>query len=347
MKKLTIFSLLLALVILLVWWLLPSPQPPQKEMVTHTLGEQSPATVEQRSDISQKSNSVMLAKTSPLILTTPEEIAAWTEKRGKQMAEDLEKGKDEWRTPIEFYGKVVDENSNAVSGVKIDFSCNDISETGTSSYHTSSDANGLFSLDNVKGKLLVVHVSKEGYYTSKADNDSFEYGDRYSHTVPDVSNPVVFHLRKKGSGEALIHFHKNFSVPKDGSPVLIDLATGNLTAASENALKIECWTHDTEKKEVWKYDWKCHISAPGGGLQTYSEQFPFLAPTENYIPTDEIDMTLRPGANWSPDVKRNYYIKVADGKFARITFRMIARGDHFCQIDSFFNPSGSRNLEPK
>ncbi|HEV2692654.1 MAG TPA: hypothetical protein VG347_07125, partial [Verrucomicrobiae bacterium] len=70
----------------------------------------------------------------------------------------------EWLTPIEFYGLVIDESNNPVADVQIDFSCSDMSPTGTSDYHAASGANGLFSLKNVTGKLLVIKsISKSGY----------------------------------------------------------------------------------------------------------------------------------------------------------------------------------------
>src|SRR6266481_8469900 len=74
--------------------------------------------------------------------------------------------KSEWRTPIEFYGKVVDEGEAPVPNAQIDFSCNDVSATGTSNYRRTSDGNGLFSISRIRGKLLVVKVVKDGYYTS-------------------------------------------------------------------------------------------------------------------------------------------------------------------------------------
>ena len=57
-------------------------------------------------------------------------------------------------------------------------------------------------------------------------------------------------------------------------------------------------------------------------------------------------MTVSENPQWTQDVRRNFYVKTADGKFARMEFRMIAHGEHFFQIDSFFNSSGSRTLEP-
>jgi hypothetical protein len=256
----------------------------------------------------------------------------------------MERMQNEWRTPIEFYGKVVDENENPVTNADVHFIWTDLSPTGNSERTAKSDGNGLFFLLNTTGKNLIIDVSKAGYYPYQPFA-SFNYAGENQNFVPDQNNPIVFRLKKRGKGEELIHFDKGFPVPKNGAPILIDLLTGNLITSGENTLKVECWTYDKEKREGWKFDWKCRISVPGGGLQIYNQEFPFLAPEDGYSPNDEIDMTVKPG--WSQDLKRNYFIHTADGKFGRITFTMITHGDHFCRIDSFLNPDDSRNLEPK
>jgi hypothetical protein len=82
-------------------------------------------------------------------------------------------------------------------------------------------------------------------------------------------------------------------------------------------------------------------------VQTNNDQFPFLAPTDGYLPEDKISMPVVPDVNWKQDVQRSYYFHTAAGNFGSMNFRMIAHGDHFCLIDSFLNPSGSQNLEPQ
>ncbi len=135
---------------------------------------------------------------------------------------------NDWKTPIEFYGKVVDQTTNPVAGAGVDFSCNDTSESGTSDYKTTSDPQGLFSIRGIAGKLLTVKVGKDGYYPSKRDNDSFYYAGQNVNFKPDENAPVVFHLRKKVSGEPLIVieypvFAHIAQLRHDGTPVELDL----------------------------------------------------------------------------------------------------------------------------
>jgi hypothetical protein len=290
----------------------------------------------------QSAAPVMSAVSEP---TPASNSAAWVEKRRKEMDEALEKSQDRWRTPIEFYGQVVDESTNPVAGAEVHFVWTDLSPTGNSEKQATSDSNGRFSLRNVTGMNLIVRVSKQGYYAYQPFGAAFNYAGQDQNFAPDAASPVIFRLRKKGVAEPLIRFRKTFSVPKDGSPIQVDLVTGNLVTAGNAGMKVECWTQDAGKKPGERFDWKCRVSLAGGGIQPCTEQFPFLAPAADYASSDEVDMTVKPDQPWQLDVQRSYFVHTADGRYGRVVFRMIAHGDHFCMIESCFNPSGSRNLE--
>jgi len=261
----------------------------------------------------------------------------------------------EWRAPIDFYGKVVDEKGAPVQGAKVVFQWTETppmwgedTEEQTGSAVTESDEQGLFSLRGKRGGTLTVWVSKEGYYASRGGRQIFLYSFPNSNGkfIPDPQNPVVFCLKKKGVGEELVAVKRNYRVRRDGTPLKINLATGNATTGSDADLVVQCWTDDCGKRSGEKYDWRCLITIPGGGLALTEEEFPFLAPENGYVPTTEIVMpAARP--DWKSDVELKFYYRLADGRFGRMTFSMIAGGDHFCMIESFLNPTGSRNLEPK
>jgi hypothetical protein len=266
--------------------------------------------------------------------------------------QQLDKLQDEWRTPIEFYGKVVDEAENAISGAQVNFACNDLSSDGTSYYKAQSDAQGAFSINGIKGKLLTAHVSKEGYYSSKRDNDSFYYAGQDVNFAPDPSNPVVFHLRKKGRPESSLTWAHggprpaiSFAIARDGTPMGVSFATAKRVSPTEADLVVRCWTDDQGKPHGRKYDWRCQLTIPGGGLQELTEEFPFSAPETGYQTLVEIDMPESLGKDWLDDVTRQYYVKLRNGNFGRLTFGMVAGGDHFCLIEPYINPTGSRNLE--
>jgi hypothetical protein len=87
------------------------------------------------------------------------------------------------------------------------------------------------------------------------------------------------------------------------------------------------------------------LAVPGGGLVRTNEEFAFLAPESGYEPSFEINM-LADRPDWNSQVDLKFYYLLRDGRYGRMTFSMIAGGQHFCMIDSVLNPSGSRNLEP-
>jgi len=86
------------------------------------------------------------------------------------------------------------------------------------------------------------------------------------------------------------------------------------------------------------------VSVPDGGLILTDKELDFVAPENGYRASAEITMPAdRP--NWKDDVDLKFFYRLRDGRYGRMTFSMIAGGDHFCLIESFLNPSGSRNLE--
>ncbi len=251
-----------------------------------------------------------------------------------------------WQAPIEFYGKVVDENGNPVVGAKVTFKWTEIPvESGNRTATTESDEEGLFSLHSQRGPDLIVSVSKEGYYTSRLTPNGFHYALANEIFHPNPQNPAVFYLRKKGVGENLIKVKQNYRVARDGTPLGIDLATGKANTAGSGNLVVQCWTDDQGKQSGQKYDWRCVVGIPGGGIITNNEEFAFEAPEEGYSPSLKIAMPADL-PNWTSDVDLKLYYRLADGRYGRMTFSMIAGGDHFCMIDSVLNPTGSRNLEP-
>jgi hypothetical protein len=84
---------------------------------------------------------------------------------------------------------------------------------------------------------------------------------------------------------------------------------------------------------------------PGGGIQTRTGEFDFEAPLDGYQSNDEIDMSAS-APHWSYLANREYFLKLANGDFARISFTMCAGGENFFIVTSYLNPKpGHRNLE--
>jgi hypothetical protein len=256
----------------------------------------------------------------------------------------------QWGMPINFWGRVVDENNNSVAGATANLVWTDLSPNGTSEANATSDANGIFSLFNQRGKRLLVSVGKEGYYSSSdARNASFEYAQPDVRFVPDSNKPVIFHLRRKCEAETLIVMRgmmnvpgvgKQFQLTSNGVPVEVDLLQGRMVS-SGGQIEIQ---YSADRSGGRPYDWECEISVPGGGIILSTNEFDFKSPSEGYQPTFTIEMSKN-SEHWTGQVTQKYLMRFADGKFGRMNFVIYADKVPFCTIESFINPSGSPNLE--
>jgi hypothetical protein len=252
----------------------------------------------------------------------------------------------DWQRPIEFYGKVVDENSNAVSGAQVSFHwMQSPSEDGSRSSNTESDVGGLFSLLGAAGPTLSVSISKDGYYTSRLTPDGFRYdGDKPFQ--PSSLDPVVFHLRKKAQGVELITSENGMRsdvwlrVPKDGTPVRVDFSQKQ--ASPTGQLKISQNKPPFQNATNWSFS----MSIPDGGLVENQDEFQFAAPESGYQPTVEYDFA-KDGTNWTTQVTKQFYIAFGEPR----KYGWLRIESNLAQETIFLtyaiNPTGSRNLEPQ
>lgn len=245
----------------------------------------------------------------------------------------------EWKIPIEFYGKVIDDRNLPIEGANINFQWTVLSREGTSEYKTSSDSQGLFTLAEVNGKNLGVQVRKEGYrHYYVGTQFSFEYAAFFEKTfhVPDPNNPVIFRLRKNKEAEPLVKREVRLPVAI-GTP-----ATFALNPSDPNAAKVVIDLQTNA--QLREKQWSARISVPAGGLQATLEEFPYEAPESGYEPsvTSEYDTPKPVGVDggYQGGV---FYIKTPKG-YGRVEIKMMP-GNSYARITSFWNPSGSRNLE--
>lgn len=268
-----------------------------------------------------------------------------------QVTHDAEVKKDqtEWAallmTPITFYGKVVDEKGHPISGAKADLSAADHPMGAGSKYERITDENGLFSITGIHGLGMVAQVSKEGYYTLPQSRGNFGYATGAGESAPhrDPNNPAIFVLRKRGETEPLIAQKFHTEIPKNGTPVRFNLKNGKLD--TEESIQISILAADGRPlNSNQPFDWRCEISVPNGALVLRSGEFDFEAPTDGYQSQDVIDMP--PTRNWRDQASREYFLKLSDGQYARVSVTIFAGGNYqFVNMTSYLNPSGSRNLE--
>ncbi len=251
-----------------------------------------------------------------------------------------------WQAPIDFYGKVIDENSNPVAGVNVHFNWSELPEKGGErTSDIQSDAEGLFTLQGKRGASLSVSFGKKGYYSSGRGEKAFSYALPQAFS-PDPQNPVIFQLHKIGQGVELITSENGMRsdvwlrIPKDNTPVRVDFfqkqasATGQLEI-SQNKPPFQGATN-----------WSFSLSIPGGGLIENQDEFQFAAPDTGYQPTVEYNFA-KGETDWTTQVTKQFYITFGQPR----KYGWLRIESNLAQETIFLtyaiNPTGSQNLEPQ
>lgn len=237
--------------------------------------------------------------------TADNENPETTEDKEARLEKMIEKAKQSdlsSRAPIDFYGKILDQNGDPIEGVKVTLKIRDNAwqwETDGQQdtiIELMTDLSGLFSAGGKQGHFLFIEdLEKKGYEYDRAKNpSSFDYQIIENTIEPpfpgDPDNPIVFVLRKRGIVDYLLTetFRLRFfkSQNKLYQPQLLGKwvdAYGKETnldyrrSESSRCLNISCsWTEDYSEFEL---HFKCAIEDSGVYL---SDQLLYEAPAEGY-----------------------------------------------------------------
>ena len=273
----------------------------------------------------------------PTVLSDPR----WKERQDRLKLEpDFE-----WKRPIDFYGRVVDEREVPVSGARIEAQWSDLSANGATSTETVSDKDGYFAITGKTGRGITIRLSKRGYYTPKRQQSSFDYAafweGNYHVAKPEL--PVLFHLRKRNEGAPLVVGEARSTNPATGAPVRFDLLEGG-RVSNKGQLEIAASTN-TEKYPPRVFDWWAKISVLDGGLIEHKSEFPFEAPESGYQSSVELNMPAG-SPDWKRVVEKKFFVRFGSPPtYGHIQAR-INGGSQIVVVNSSVNPTGSRNLEP-
>jgi hypothetical protein len=252
---------------------------------------------------------------------------------------------EEIRKPLKFYGMVIDENSNAVSGVGASFNWNEPLPNTPQSISTLTDQRGVFTLDVFTGRILWLTLEKDGYYISRRGADfnfQFPPNIEQSPNRPDPNNPIVFHLHRKGSGTDLISASLNVQIPRDGTPVNVDFINRNFGASGQLQT-----SQIKPNYESWKTasEWSFRMSISSGGFVEENDEFPFLAPENGYQPIVEF-VFKADQPDWQTALAKSYYIVFGSPqRYGRLDLQTDIKWGG-ARVTFSINPTGARNLEP-
>lgn len=281
----------------------------------------------------------------PRIPITPaeqKEVRKRNEEEVRIREESVKNMRKQFRTPIVFYGKVIDEKNQPVVGAQVKYSANSIDPTLTQEVHYEgevySDAAGKFKIDGIMGVALGLNeVTHPGYYASTKNKDGAGYAMGRDSKVPDTEEKAwVFRMYKKKEPVALIVGSGGIKVPVNGT-------SGVIRLGAQSQLQVEAWASPPPKYTGKPFDWRVRLSVPGGGLIESTEEFNFEAPLSGYQSFVEIDMPSGK-EGWTESVRKTYILNLGN-TYARMSAYVNSGKQVFVSVNYLINPTGHRNLE--
>ena len=255
--------------------------------------------------------------------------------------------------PIEYYGRVVDQDHKPLQGVKVGFTVTAIPKTPvpwgpdeTTKGSCETDANGLFSVSGSRGVSFGVNrIEKPGYRESGYFNQGhvrYESNNPQGH-VPDPSKPVEFMLIRDDlpKAEKVFNERVRWTWNSGTSTKSIGPEVGTIVFyPRRNGL-------DPTNRQL-KFDWSVTMRFEGfsvvrlpGGDQAR------VAPLDGYEATAACGQG-HDEEKWSSSFEGVYAIRTTDGKFGAMKISVFGDGDDdgMCgRVTIYLNKSGARNID--
>ena len=260
-----------------------------------------------------------------------------------------------YEQPIEFYGLVVDQDSNPLPNVKIDASVlyeHVFMPTASGDFPITNNlvrleketgADGRFELEGVKGRNVVIEVIQKGGY-------EFESGlpKTFGASGGSFSEPMIFKMWSTNIHEQLITGNKSFDIVPDGRPYFINLTGDTISESSEGDLKVWIqYTNQVVRGQL--YDWSCAIEVVSGGLLEEPLGSPmYEAPTVGYSNVFGLQGQIRGGQRGDTG-ERQFYLMLKNGQeYGQMSIGLYApfndQTPGLVHLSYAVNPSGSHIL---
>ena len=237
---------------------------------------------------------------------------------------------DAYVTPIEFYGKVVDQNNNPIVDAEIAVIINNrhfLPSTNRFTMH--SDSNGDFAIKDQQGASVSINVSKAGYMViSRGQTNVTHSGGLFDYAIKDdkgncyknVANPTRFMLFKIGEKQDLHHIKEMlYDIPLDGSPYEICLDADQKNGKHRIIVSFKGEYQFLNVKPDNPFSWQFSSKIIGGGFVKRKNAYDFIAPEIGYMETLFYDYPSKLNRDdWKLTIKCDYFIKFSDSVYGRV-----------------------------
>lgn len=325
--------------------------------------EAMPAPTQQRAiQPTNQSTLAIKAASNSAAVSTAEDIAVISNKAAKAREIEWQRTIAGENVPVNFFGRVIDQDSNPIAGAKIVMGVrhNEYSPlVGVSSSNpkreTSTDVDGRFDWTDSKitGDILSIGpITKDGY---EAEPGQYSCGAGGG----DYNNPVIFKMWSTNIHEQLTTGSKSFEIVPDGRLYFINLTSGTISESGTGDLKV--WIQYTNQPMLGHlYEWSAGIEVINGGLwevpqaainSGFLAEPPFAmysAPLDGYIHLFSLKKQIKGGQSGEIG-NRFFYLRLNSGKeYGKMSINLFAPYGRLhpglIRLSYAINPSGSRIL---
>lgn len=311
----------------------------------HFLFPDKSGELKEASDVDgqRKEAEVMMSTMNEKQLVDPEEIA------------QREKTWDElYKSPVNFWGKVVDEYGRPISGATVRVILYDDPTAGYSdrkdtTFETTSGPNGNFSILGKFAAGISVEAILSGYrpyYDPKTREERSSvrvyYFSKPAH--PQIAStqtePTVLILQKKKPPSNLIHIERTRqAISGKGDSLNIRLEK----KGSIIDMKLRCFSSAPQPFNYEKYDWEAEVEIKDGGIQEVKDIRSQVAPESGYQQVFKLKMPAD-APRWLRSSRANrlyFWIKLDGGGYAKAQIRFVTGRKHLVYTQAWINTDGN------
>ncbi len=346
-RFLLITLLFVAVILVVALWLRPV-----KQITAQT-------STEQKAIQSASSATVIANNTSQNASSQPAAVSTQTvnpkvESNEEKTERVVREANAPYETPIMFYGRVIDQDSNSLSGAKIKASVlyehmfmpntsGDYPITNNiTRFDKETGMDGNFQITGITGRNVDIDsLQKDGYELESGLPQVF------GASSGNLENPVIFKMWSTNIHEQLISGDKKFQIVPDGRPYFINLTDGTIAESGGGDLKV--WVKRPDQIIYGKrYDWSSEMDVINGGLCQSDSYSMFSAPTEGYLPLFQFEQKV--GSGWGDSTgEKRFYVMLHNGtEYGWISIELYAYYNNqipgLIRLSYAINPSGSRIL---
>ncbi len=259
--------------------------------------------------------------------------------------------------PVDFYGKVIDQDSNALSGVDIKITVRHWTMPDLSLQPAGSKIFGidreipLEQTSGTDGRFEITGATGDVFYLESIQKDGYEVEPcqrNFGAVSGSYENPFIFKMWSTNIHEKLISGGKSFDIVPDGRPYFINLTDDTISESGTGDLKVWIqYTNQIVRGQV--YDWSAGIEVINGGLlEEPLGSAMYGAPTDGYVPAFQLQGQIKGGQRGDIG-ERQFYLRLSNGQeYGQMSIGLYApfndQTPGLIHLSYAINPSGSRIL---